>query len=104
MGEIPLYFYFPMERFFDRTDQQNSKTQGRKGQIRKIQKTRWKEWRKEKEKIFTFARVLILMCSASVGNTKGYCPRATSLGRTHSYENLPYNFILSLVFQYCSSV
>jgi hypothetical protein len=37
-GGDPLYFYFLMERFFGGTDQENSKTQGRKGQIRKIQK------------------------------------------------------------------
>ncbi len=39
MGEIPLYFYVPMERFLDGMDQENSKTQGGgKGQIRKFQK------------------------------------------------------------------
>jgi hypothetical protein len=32
---------------------------------------------KEKEEIFTFVEVLILMCSASVGNTKGYRPHVT---------------------------
>jgi len=37
-GEIPLYFYVPMKRFFDETDQGTSKTQGGKEQIRKIQK------------------------------------------------------------------
>jgi hypothetical protein len=60
------------------------------GQIRKIQKhkeerhrsgkfkkTTWKEWRKEKGEIFTFVEVLMLMCSASVDNTKGYGPHAT---------------------------
>jgi hypothetical protein len=36
VGEILLYFYVPMERFFDGTDQENSKTQGGKGQIRKF--------------------------------------------------------------------
>jgi hypothetical protein len=67
-----------MERFFDGTDQENSKTQGRKGQIWNIQKKkRWKEWRKQKENIFIFVEVLILMCSAWVGNTKGYHPCAT---------------------------
>jgi len=43
----------------------------------KFQKKRWKEWRKQKENIFTFVEVLILMCSAWVGNTKGYHPCAT---------------------------
>jgi hypothetical protein len=28
MGEIPLYFYVPMKRFFDGIYQENSKTQG----------------------------------------------------------------------------
>jgi hypothetical protein len=42
-----------MERFFDGMDQENSKTQVGKGQIRKFRKkTRRKEWRKEKEEIF----------------------------------------------------
>jgi hypothetical protein len=31
VGEIPLYFYVPLKRFFDGTDQENSKTQGGKG-------------------------------------------------------------------------
>jgi hypothetical protein len=39
-----------MERFFDGTDQENSKTQGGKGQIRKILKIRRKKWRKEKKR------------------------------------------------------
>jgi hypothetical protein len=42
-----------MLNFFDGTDQENLKTQGEMGQIRKIQKqTRRKEWRKEKEENF----------------------------------------------------
>jgi hypothetical protein len=55
-----------MERFFDGTNQENSKTQGGKGQIRKIQKTRRKEWRREKEDIFSYMEVPILMCYQSV--------------------------------------
>jgi hypothetical protein len=35
----------------------------------KFRKTRRKEWRKEKEEIFTYVEVPILMCSPSVGNT-----------------------------------
>jgi hypothetical protein len=47
----------------------NSKTQGGKGQFRKIQKNRkGKEWRKEKEEIFTDVEVPILVCSPSAGN------------------------------------
>jgi hypothetical protein len=46
---IFLCSHVPMERFFDGTDQENSKTQGGKGHSsRKIKKTR----RKEKEEIF----------------------------------------------------
>jgi hypothetical protein len=47
--------HVPMERFFDETDQENSKTQGRKwdrsGIVFKKNKKE-KEWRKEKEEIF----------------------------------------------------
>jgi hypothetical protein len=35
-----LCSHVPMERFFDGTDQENSKTQGGKGEIRKIQKNK----------------------------------------------------------------
>jgi hypothetical protein len=48
VGEIPLYFYVPMARFFDGTDKENSKTQGRKGQIRRIKKKQGKK----KERFF----------------------------------------------------
>jgi hypothetical protein len=43
-----------MERFFDGMDQENSKPQGGKGQIRKIQKNKKErtEERKEKKKTF----------------------------------------------------
>jgi len=68
-----------MERFFDGTDQENSKTQGGKGQIRKIQKKRRKEWRKEKEEIFPFVEVPILKCSPE--------------GGSHEGGNLPYNLL-----------
>jgi hypothetical protein len=59
MGVIPLYFYvpmFPWKDFLMGWNQINSKTQGGKGQIRKIQKNkkeRKKALRKEKEEIFT---------------------------------------------------
>jgi hypothetical protein len=50
-----------MERFFDGMDQENSKTQGGKGQIRNffLKKTRRKEWRKEKKKKFHSWSVLL---------------------------------------------
>jgi hypothetical protein len=53
VGEIVLYFFvpmFPMERFFDGTDQENSKTQGGKGQIRKIFKKGKNGGKKKKKK------------------------------------------------------
>jgi hypothetical protein len=92
VGEIPLYFYFPMERFFDGTDEENSKKQDGKNGGKK---------KKRFLHLWRFSYSCVLHRSAT--------PRATalvqsSLWRTHSYENLPYNFKLSLVFQYCSSV
>jgi hypothetical protein len=41
-----------MERFFDGTDQENSKTQGGKVQIRKIKKNKKERMEKKKEKRF----------------------------------------------------
>jgi hypothetical protein len=76
VGEILLYFYVPMfswKDFLDGTDQENSKTQGGKGQIRKIQKRkRKKEWRKEKEEIFTEGPIQV--GSPLVGNALGLLP------------------------------
>jgi len=40
VGEILLYFYVPMERFFDGMDEENSKTQGGKRQMKKIHKNK----------------------------------------------------------------
>ncbi len=61
-----------MERFFDGTDQENSKTKGGKGQIKRIQKKQeGKEWRKEKEEIFMYVEVPILMCFPLVRNALG---------------------------------
>jgi len=44
MGQIPLWFYIPMERFFDGTDQENSKTQGGNNGGKKKKKF-WHMWR-----------------------------------------------------------
>ncbi len=41
-----------MERKFDRMDQENSKTQGRKGQIRKIQKNKMERMEESKRTDF----------------------------------------------------
>ncbi len=105
VGEIPLYFSVPMERFFDETDQENWKTQGGKGQIRKIQKSKMERMEERKRRDFDIR---------GVSRTHVFCIGwehrwATalvppSLRRTHSYGNLPYNFKLSLVFQYSLSV
>jgi hypothetical protein len=42
-GDLAIFLcsHVPMERFFDAMDQENSKTQGGKGQIRKIQTNSW---------------------------------------------------------------
>jgi len=72
-----------MKRFLDGMDQESSKTQGGKGQIRKIQKKQeGRNGGKKKKRFFLYItpymEVPILMCSPSVGNThSGYCPRAT---------------------------
>jgi hypothetical protein len=61
-------------------DQENSKTQGGKGQMRKIQKKNKKERKnagkkknlyagKKKKEILTYVEVPIVVCSPSVGNT-----------------------------------
>ncbi len=68
---IFLSSHIPMERFFDARDQKNSKTQGGKVHIRKLKKTRRKEWRKEKEETVTYLEVPLQMCSRCVGNTLG---------------------------------
>jgi hypothetical protein len=71
---IFLHSHVPMERFFDGTDQENSKKQ------------ETKNGGKKKKKFFTYVEVLILMCSPSVTNTLV----RPSLGRTHLHGNLPY--------------
>ncbi len=93
MGEIPLYFYVPLKRFFDGTDQDNSKTQGGKGhQENSKKKKKKKEWRKEKEEIFTDVEVPILVCSPLARNALMLPPSCNlPLEETHSYGNLPYN-------------
>jgi hypothetical protein len=87
VGEIPLCFYIPMERFFDGMDQENSKNkEGKNG------------GKKKKSYFFFFFQFFLRMwrfpywCVLS-GTPSGYCPCATLLRRTHSYGNLPYNII-----------
>jgi hypothetical protein len=66
-----------MERFFDGTDQENSKTQGGKGQIRKIQKNKKKKKNGEKKKkrfLHMHAKGTIHVGSPLVGNALGLPP------------------------------
>jgi hypothetical protein len=80
-----------MERFFDGTDQENSKTQGGKGQVRKIQKKKKKKERMEERKkkkyflLHTYVEVPILVCSPSVRNAlQATALMQPSLRRAHS--------------------
>ncbi len=60
------------------------------GRIKKKFKIqRKKEWRKEKEEIFTYAEGPIQIGYPLVENALGL----PSLWRTHSYGDLPYNFM-----------
>jgi hypothetical protein len=57
-----------MERFFDGTDQENSKHKEERDRLGNKIKTRRKEWKKEKKRFFfeiffTYIEVPILMCS-----------------------------------------
>ncbi len=57
MGEGLLHFYipmFPMERCFDGMDQENSKTQGEKAQIRKVQKKKKERMEEKRRRDFIF--------------------------------------------------
>jgi hypothetical protein len=70
---IFLCSHVPMEQFFDRTDQENSKTQGGRGQIRKIQENK-KEIMEERKRRD--------LCGGGGSHTRGFgwgCPRATTL-------------------------
>jgi hypothetical protein len=64
---------------FDGTDQENSKTQGGRGQIRKIQENKKEiiEERKRREEIFAYVEVPILVCLPLVGDARGYHPCVT---------------------------
>jgi hypothetical protein len=81
LGEILQYFYVPIERIFDGTDQENSK------------KTRRKEWRKEKEENFTNVEVRILLCSPLVGNALRLLPYCNPPSGEPLVWNIPYNII-----------
>jgi len=83
-----------MKRFLDGIDQENSKTQGGKGQIRKIQeKQEGKNGGKKKKRFFlyitTYMEVPILTHVFSIGreHTQAIALVQPSLWRTHSYGN-----------------
>jgi hypothetical protein len=86
---IFLCSHVPMERFFDGTDQENSKTQGGKGhssrKIFKNKKERMKE--RKRKRFFTYMEVPILIFSPSVRNILV----RPSMRRTLSYGDLPIN-------------
>jgi hypothetical protein len=68
---------FSWKDFFDGMDQRKFKIQKHKEERDtpgKFKKTRRKEWRREKEEIFKYMEVPILMCSPLVGNTLGLVP------------------------------
>jgi hypothetical protein len=74
VGEILLYFYVPMERFFDGMDEENSKTQGGKRQMKKIHKNKKERMEGKKKLKITYVEVPILMCFPLVENTFGLLP------------------------------
>ncbi len=89
---IFLHSHVAMERCFDGTDQENSKTRGERGQIRKVQKN--KKERMEERKRTDFYRMWRCPYSC-VLHRSGTRPQATTivqpfLRRTHLYKNLPY--------------
>jgi len=53
-GDPPIFLhsYVPMERFFDETDQESSKTQGGKEQFRKILKNKKERMEERKRRNF----------------------------------------------------
>jgi hypothetical protein len=75
---IFLHSHVPMERFFDGIDQEKSKPEGGKGQIRKTQRNKKErmEERKEKKKRFLCTWRFPYPC---VLHQLGICPGATAL-------------------------
>jgi hypothetical protein len=94
VGEIPLYFYLPMERIFDGMEKENSKHKEERDKSEKIKKNK-KERMEERKRTDFYVLGGSLTCVFSIGRG---CPRAAalvqpSLRRTHSYGDLPYNLI-----------
>jgi hypothetical protein len=68
---IFLHSHVPMERCFDGTDQENSKTRGERGQIMKVQKNKKErmEERKRRDFFLWYVEVpILIMCSSLFGN------------------------------------
>jgi len=94
-GRSVLYFYVPMFSWnnFDGTDQENSKTQGGRRQIRKIQenKKEMMEERKRRERSLLMWRFPYSCVCHWLGMPRTTTLVRPSVRRTHSYGNLPYN-------------
>ncbi len=102
MEEIPLYFYFPMERIFDGTDQENSKTQGREAQIRKIQKNNMERMEERKRRDFYIrggSPTHVFCISRQHQGLRPSCNPPS--GEPTHMRTSPTTLKLSLVFQYC---
>jgi hypothetical protein len=77
VGEIPLYFYvpmFPWKEFLMGWIRKFQKHKEGRDKSGKFKKTRRKEWRREKEQIFMYLEVPILVCSPLVGDALGLPP------------------------------
>jgi len=76
-GDPPIFLcsHVPMGRIFDGMDQEISKTQGEKGQIRKIQKNK-KERMEERKRTDFYVLGGSHTCVFSIG---WGCPQATTL-------------------------
>jgi len=82
-----------MEIIFDGTNEENSKTQGRKGHIRKIQKNKKERMKERKRKKFYICGGSTFVFSTGWGRPQATTLMQSSIKKTHSYGNLPYNII-----------
>jgi hypothetical protein len=82
-GTSPYIFMFPWKDFLTGQIRKIQKHKEERDRSGKFNKTRRKEWRKEREEIFAYLDVPILMCSPLVGDTLvGPCLR-----KTHSSQD-----------------
>jgi hypothetical protein len=100
VGEIPLYFYvpiFPCKEILMGWIRKIQKHKEEKDKSGKFKKTRRKEWRKEKEQIFIYLEVPILVCSPLVGDALELPP---SCNPPSGEIRLRYGFLCSICFIY----